>query len=378
MIMAAGLAILLVGLLGLAVAVRGQRVDDHPVCRRCRFDLVGIYGNSERCPECGTGLSTRRTIRTGNRRVRRRMAGGSIAMVLISAVLLGLLGWGHATGINWNTYKSAWLLASEARSARPDVASAAMAEFTLRLEKGRLPHSRAADLIELWLVQQRDDLLTWAQEWGDFLEAARSRDLLSPEQIAQYAQNAINVSLRSRTRAMQGDPWPMQIEYSNRRVSSSKMLLVTLSSGTAIITGAGLDQPLILPEEMTRRGAFALAGTGSSASTRFELAGPELENLPPGEYTVSIRHHFDVKFSGGQVEPLHQWETDLVQHITIAPGDEAVVEVVTDETLRATLENAVHVGVARLRSAPERGAEAYSLYGDLRINGRPLDVAFAI
>jgi hypothetical protein len=43
----------LAGLILLVLGVRGWRIDDHPVCRRCRFDLVGVYPAIGACPECG-------------------------------------------------------------------------------------------------------------------------------------------------------------------------------------------------------------------------------------------------------------------------------------------------------------------------------------
>ena len=42
--MALGAAILLaIGLVALVFGLRGRKIDDHPICRLCRFDLHGIY-----------------------------------------------------------------------------------------------------------------------------------------------------------------------------------------------------------------------------------------------------------------------------------------------------------------------------------------------
>ena len=68
----------IVALLALAIGLtlaligwRGRRVDDHPVCRKCRFDLAGVYPANETCPECGRDLAGRRAVRIGNRRHKR-------------------------------------------------------------------------------------------------------------------------------------------------------------------------------------------------------------------------------------------------------------------------------------------------------------------
>jgi len=35
---------------------RGRRIDNHPWCRKCRFDLHGLWPGAARCPECGIDL----------------------------------------------------------------------------------------------------------------------------------------------------------------------------------------------------------------------------------------------------------------------------------------------------------------------------------
>ncbi len=51
----------------LAIAVRGRRVDDHPICRKCGFDLIGKPESSAVCSECGTDLTGVRAVRVGRR-----------------------------------------------------------------------------------------------------------------------------------------------------------------------------------------------------------------------------------------------------------------------------------------------------------------------
>lgn len=49
-----------IGLAALGLALfwrgwRGRRIDNHPWCRKCRFDLKGLWPGAARCPECGLG-----------------------------------------------------------------------------------------------------------------------------------------------------------------------------------------------------------------------------------------------------------------------------------------------------------------------------------
>ena len=41
----------------LAFALCGRRADDHPYCRRCRFDLFGKPADATVCSECGADLA---------------------------------------------------------------------------------------------------------------------------------------------------------------------------------------------------------------------------------------------------------------------------------------------------------------------------------
>src|SRR5687768_4721251 len=122
----------------LAYALRGRRVDDHPICRRCGFDLYGKPEGASVCSECGADLSRPRAIRVGRREKRRRVIAFSLPALLLCVAWLALLGWGAARGTEWNPHKPAWWLMSDAR--RPDLNArdAALGEMTARLKSGKL------------------------------------------------------------------------------------------------------------------------------------------------------------------------------------------------------------------------------------------------
>src|SRR3954466_13437652 len=105
--MAVSLLILVLVLVGAGVAlliagVRGRRVDDHPICRRCGFDLVGLPQGAAVGSGCGADLSAPRAIIVGHR-VRRsglRLAGA--ALLIVSAGAIGLAAWSTATRFDVN------------------------------------------------------------------------------------------------------------------------------------------------------------------------------------------------------------------------------------------------------------------------------------
>jgi hypothetical protein len=50
------MVIALVGIGGavtLRAGLRGRQIDNHPLCRRCGFDLTGRLAHSAKCAECG-------------------------------------------------------------------------------------------------------------------------------------------------------------------------------------------------------------------------------------------------------------------------------------------------------------------------------------
>lgn len=54
-ILIATLAVIALGLGMVAAGWRGRRLNDHPVCRSCRFDLSGVLPDGVTCQECGAG-----------------------------------------------------------------------------------------------------------------------------------------------------------------------------------------------------------------------------------------------------------------------------------------------------------------------------------
>jgi hypothetical protein len=98
-------------LLGVALlwfGLRGRRVDDHPICRKCGFDLFGRPHGSTACSECGADLHERRAMLDG-RRVRRRGMIAAGELLVAGALTLGG-GAGHAARSisDWQPYKPAY------------------------------------------------------------------------------------------------------------------------------------------------------------------------------------------------------------------------------------------------------------------------------
>src|SRR2546423_15664322 len=96
---ATALLLFLIGATLFAIGLRGRHINDHPLCARCGFDLLGIPATT--CPECGGDLTRPRSRRVGERRRRRAplIAGGLLS--LLGLVGGALLPWGAATSFDW-------------------------------------------------------------------------------------------------------------------------------------------------------------------------------------------------------------------------------------------------------------------------------------
>lgn len=179
----------------LVLALRGRRVGDHPICRKCGFDLFGKPEGSARCSECGADLSSRRAVWVGRRRVRRRMAAAAGVALVVSAGAAGVVGWAGAKGVEANRYKPAWWLTREANARGPATRDAALAELARRIAAGTLPRDREAALVEQALAVQADESRPWAPGWGSVVEAARAAGRVSDGQWRRYCFYGMGVDV---------------------------------------------------------------------------------------------------------------------------------------------------------------------------------------
>ena len=116
---------------------RGRRIDRHPVCRRCRFDLSGSPDAVEAkspCPECGTlGWP-----RIGNRQRKPARVWAGTGLLLAVAAVVGLGTYAGYDAARMTPYKSIVWLRWEAKLGGANLAGAALDELARRVEHGRV------------------------------------------------------------------------------------------------------------------------------------------------------------------------------------------------------------------------------------------------
>src|SRR5260221_12700728 len=98
-------------ILAILLAFRGRRIDAHPICRKCGFDLFGLPPTSHNCPECGRDLTRKRAARIGHRRRLKTLLLLGLTFFLASAGCPGFLGGLVVRHEDWNRHKPvAWLV----------------------------------------------------------------------------------------------------------------------------------------------------------------------------------------------------------------------------------------------------------------------------
>jgi hypothetical protein len=210
----------------LIVGRRGKRVNNHPICRRCGFDLVGRPQGSTVCSECGADLGRRRAVRIG---ARRRVRGAILAGLLLlvpSLACIAYVGWSAASDIPVVQRKPVWWLLNDASGRDPVARDAAFNEILLRFRSGRLSDRQVIDVAERALALQGDSKRPWLPRWGDFLEEAQRAGKVPAEQWRRYLRQAPQFELVATERFGRGDrAWLELIEKHTRAGSTAELQL---------------------------------------------------------------------------------------------------------------------------------------------------------
>jgi len=185
----------LAGAIVLAMALRGRRIDDHPICRRCGFDLTGLHQPgaklfASQCPECGRRFTSAKQIRWGARARRPGLAllGGLMLLITLSGG--GMQFWRFAQDYEWRRLAPTWALMLETHREDDEAAGAAIRELLRRSESGRLSESDLALLATQTRVRCFDWSMSWTEAWRDLAE--ETLRFHSPDQILEM----INVRAR--------------------------------------------------------------------------------------------------------------------------------------------------------------------------------------
>ena len=327
---------LLLGLALLWLGLRGRRVSDHPMCRKCGFDLFGRPETSDRCPECGADLTRPRAILAGIRIRRGGLVLGGMALLAVAVTLAGGAGYSVYLGTDAQAKKPSWWLVREVGSQDDAVVVAAVQELARRVGAGTLGQWHIDAAADKLLARQSAPQLTWDPAFGDFLENARLANKLDDARFHQYAMQAPRFTLVVRPRVNRGDALPFSVREADARVGSRQTLRVkykTTNSIDAIDAGNGVG------------GDDTLAPHGGNSTGSLIPLEPFAGKLADGRHEAKVVMDLSIYLANAPpgAQPLCWTKQVLTAPFDLLPADSPAVEIVRDESLRPAIEKSLVV-----------------------------------
>jgi hypothetical protein len=358
---------LLLGTFFLWLGLRGRRVDDHPICRKCGFDLFGRPEGSDLCAECGADLTRPRAIRDGRRARRRGLVAMGVLLLAVALTVGGGVGYATLAAADAQKLKPTWWLVREIDSGDPAVAIAAAKQLSARVTGGKLAQRYIDDAADRLLDIQGNPQAKWDAAFGDFLEDARLAGKLGDQRFHLYAQQAPAFQLVVRPRINRGDPLPFAIREDKARVGSRPTLRVKYS------TIYFIDSVVVDKRGMSSQDTLSQHGGGWTGSA-MELK-KFLDKLPDGPHTthVEMTQAFFLAQTPAGSQPMFWTKQKISAPFEILPSEPSTVEVVRDESLRPAIENAISIEGAQYQRW-NKGAIGFSVDA----TNLPVDVAFDV
>lgn len=338
----------LLGAIGVWLGLRGKRLNDHPICRKCKFDLVGVYpadvaSRDVQCPECGRDLNRKRAVRFGARRRRPLLAIGSALILLAGAGGLGVSIWGSATKYDWSKSKPEWLLMAELHDGAGDVNGRALTELLRRALAGSLSASTHRQLALEGLARQSADRPpehaiaspegrseVWSLHWGGIIVEAIRRDLLSDGATIRFLSNAMFRELSVDPQVPADRPLRLHVSY-NTDLAGYNPVPPIVQADVLLVSLDGK----ILARHLGAHDIRLWEHSGGFGA-RVELL---LGDVEPGLHRlgVTLRYQF---FDQGAAQPIVAWTEVEHFNVLVQPAGTSEHELVAPQEDREAMRHA--------------------------------------
>jgi hypothetical protein len=335
---------MLLGILVAAMAVvllifgfRGKTVDQHPVCRGCRFDLEGLYPKITTCPECGAklggmdedhGTARENGVRIGNRERRR----GVIALGAVLLVLAVGVSVVATSAANWDRHKPLAVLSAELRYMvgrdDPVRAEAIITEILGRLTADKLDAARLDTLVDHALKVQADDDAIWLDAWAQLIESYDEAVGLSNDQLFAYLKAGSKITITVRDAVRIGDEILVGLDFAPARIGVGRRLLVRARvEGGLLGVGKGAVAIIAPPDSSgPRRSPMTMMATKTSdGETRMGagfLLGLDGRAFSAGVHLLSIDLRFEPVDADQRDTDIGHWTQTYETTINVLPRDD--------------------------------------------------------
>lgn len=357
---------LILGAFLLIRGLRGRTLDDHPVCRRCGFDLIGLPEGAGRCSECGADLHAPRAIRIGNCKRRAGLIATGSALLAIVLLTGGVAIVALTTNTNWQSYKPAWWLIRETASGDAKISNDALAELSSRLGAGTISQAHVDQLADRALALQANLSKPWVPAWGDLLESANASGKLSNDRWTKYLTQAAQTKLEVRPEVRRGDPIPYWLREANARVGSKASIYLNHKSKDWTLG------PLKRTEQSGGGTMLSVHGSGATGSS-ITLKPEEWERLPDGsnEVVMSLDYAIGMGWNG---PPIAKSKVELKSSFNLVPSSQPTAKLITDPSLRAAIEQSLTCREATY----EQTWSPKQLNVSIHVNNNPVGIGFDV
>jgi len=191
------LSLVLIGYQLVSFVLLRKKIDDHPLCRKCKFDLVGHDSIPDQCPECGTYLTTNSDIRIGNSAKK----SGLFLCLCVRLTLLLIVGFSsYFFSDRWyygwvQAYKPNWMLKQDAEQYETERGFFALHEIYIRIRSGSLSPAEINRWVNKAFQIQADFNSPWNILWGVIIQEAYWQGHVSYSDWVKYNHIAIDSGL---------------------------------------------------------------------------------------------------------------------------------------------------------------------------------------
>lgn len=348
---------------------RGRRLNDHPVCRKCRFNLFGLPEATTRCPECGRDITSPRAVRVGVRKRRPVMLTLGVLLLLIGIGLGGLSTWSRVRAVDWNPYKPTWLLLWETGTKNAARLDGVINELHARWSRGELSDSQVKTLIADGLKRQGNPNASWPVSWSNLIEDAILQGKVSKEDTLRYFQQAISPSIDWRKRIYSDSSWPVRLSMNEDRAgdgsSSQRQLWLRRQIKTLRVGDVDLASAM---RGSISGGTFSRGGR-SASSIAMPLSLPDGEHEVDAIWTISVVLRDDGLAAAPSIA---EWDVRQTGTVEVVPPGEPLVTLIDDDRDRPPVSTVVER--VRLRLLTPANGEP-QLSGTIELAPCPVAIA---
>jgi hypothetical protein len=168
-----------------------------------------------------------------------------VGILAIVAVQLGLSGLVALRNVDWQRIKPVWMLVREGRDSTTH--TAALEELCRRLQAKSLSPTQVSAVADAALAEQARTDKTWQATWGDFVEQAKGRKLLTDDRWRRYVAQALESSmaadgLRVWAPAAGGTLLPLSLHFAPAKMGSKQRTRLAVTTQLRMAAGEFLSE----------------------------------------------------------------------------------------------------------------------------------------